>query len=222
MKKLVIAASVLACAAIVTATSVPSQNIVGYSKVDVTGDALNLVALNFQPGNNLVTELIGSQLPWKSTIYVWDKTTDGYRTYVKSGRSAPGAWPAAAYIDQGEAMWVQPFGAGTYTLSFLGEVKTTANSVAVAATSPFEMSGFYYPVNVAFGDTDLSAQLVYLSKVHFWNGTGYETYIRSGRAAPGAWNAAAQARVIGLNEGFWIETGNGGPMTWNESVPFTP
>ena len=94
MKKLIMTAAVVACAAIVSA-QVVSDNIVGYAKFTASEGAFTMAAINFEPSSPFVSDLIGNQLPLGSKIYKWDKATDGYVSYTKTGRSAPGAWPAA-------------------------------------------------------------------------------------------------------------------------------
>jgi len=60
MKKLVMTVAVLACAAsVVSAQTVTSANMVGYAKVNAVGGELTLVALNFEPSTNLVSEIVG-------------------------------------------------------------------------------------------------------------------------------------------------------------------
>lgn len=223
MKKLIMTAAVLACAAsIVSAQTVSSANMVGYNKSTIVGGQLTIVAFNFTDSSGLVSELIGDQLPFQSKLYVWDKDSDSYRAYTKGGRFAPGVWPADAYIENGEAVWVEaPVGSGTNELVFSGEVlMEETNTVTIATPGDFEMTGFYYPVDIAFGDTDLANQLPFQSKVHFWNGTGYDSYTKSGRFPPGVWSTEAQAKVIPNNGGFWIEST--GTVNWVESRPFNP
>ena len=227
MKKLVMTVAVLACAAsIVSAQTVTSANMVGYTKVTAIGGELVLVALNFEPVTNLVTEIIGEQLPFQSNLYVWDQSTDSYRSYSKSGRAAPGSWPSTATLSLGEAVWIEaPAGSGTNEVIFSGEVLLAeTNSLVVATPTPFEMVGFSYPVDIAFGDTALSEQLPFQSSIYFWDAAipGYVPYTKSGRAAPGTWSAEAQATIIPASGGFWLESGDGNSVLWEEPRPFTP
>ena len=227
MKKLVMTVAVLACAAsVVSAQTVTSANMVGYTKVSAVGGELSLVALNFTPSTNLVTELFGDQLPWKSNLYVWDQATDTYRAYSKSGRAGPGTWPSEAYVNLGEALWIEtPAGSGTSEVIFSGEVLLAeTNTVIVATPTTFDMVGMSYPVDIAFGDTDLSEALPFQSSVTFWkdDGTGYQAFSKSGRAAPGTWSTEAKAKIIPASGGFWVESGSGSSVLWEEARPFTP
>jgi hypothetical protein len=83
-----------------------SANIVGYAKVTATGGELSLVALNFTPSSTAVSDLIGDQLPSGSTLHIWDKSSQSYTTYNKSGR---GGWGTAANVVVGPStgFWVQ-------------------------------------------------------------------------------------------------------------------
>jgi hypothetical protein len=84
------------------------------------------------------------------------------------------------------------------------------------------MTGLYYPVEVAFGDTDLAAQLPYQSKFIVWSGSNYVSFARTGRAAPGTWTTEALSTLIEPAEGFWIQSGTGSSVLWQETRPFTP
>jgi hypothetical protein len=226
MKKLVMTAAMLACAAsVVTAQTVTSANIVGYTKISAVGGELTLVALNFEPATNLVTELIGEQLPFQSKLYVWDKASAGYRPYTKAGRSSPGAWPATAYIDNGEAFFIEAGGVAgeTNEVILAGEVLLSeTNSVVLASATEYDATGFYYPVDIPFGNTALADALPWQSTLYLWNGGGYTPYTKAGRSAPGVWSAAAQAEVLPAAGGFWIQSGDANPVVWDEPRPFTP
>jgi hypothetical protein len=70
MKKLVLITAVIACAAMVMAQTVTSQNIVGYSKE--ANDSLQINAAQFWVGaGNTTTEVYGDQLPVGSKVYVY-------------------------------------------------------------------------------------------------------------------------------------------------------
>ena len=224
MKKLIMTAAVVACAAsIVSAQTVTSQNIVGYTKFTAVEGEFTMVGLNFEPASPYITDLIGNQLPLNSKIFKWDKATDGYVSYTKSGRAAPGAWPGTATLELGDAFWVEvPVGGGSHEVILPGEVNLAATTeVTIATPTPYEMVSLSYPVTIAFGDTDLSAQLGLNSKIYLWTGSGYVSYTKSGRAAPGVWSAEAQAVVIGPSTSFWIESG-AGTVNWSETRPFNP
>lgn len=216
MKKLVMTAAVLATAAsVVTAQTVTSANMVGYTKVNAIKGQLTLVALNFEPSTNLVALLIGDQLPTGSFLHIWKKDTGAYLSVTKATR---GGWGTTATINMGDAFWIQvpataPLVTNTVILS--GEVLQAATNT-LAIGGPIDATGYYYPVDTLWGDTDLSVQLPNGSFLHVWNGTGYDSYTKATR---GGWGAGATVN-IGAAQGFWVQSA--APLNWSESRPFTP
>ena len=210
MKKLVMTVAVLACAAsIVSAQTVTSANMVGYAKVQAVGGELTLVALNFETGGLTVDEILGSQLPDLSVVNLWDKSTGAYVTCTK-GRAGFNPNPV---VELGDAFWIKAAGTGTNEIILSGEVlQSDTNSVVVDAG--LDASGYYYPVDTLWEDTDLATQAPDLSVLNVWNGTGYDTYTK-GRAG---WGAAGV--TISVKDGFWLKVPS--TFTWNEERPFTP
>ena len=190
-----------------------SDNIVGYAKVTINSGELALVALNFETSTALVSDIIGDQLPTGSKIFKWNKDTGNYTTINKTGR---GGWGSNT-LDLGQAFWISPGGtAGTpYEVILNGDVKTDA-SISSVINSGIEATGLFFPVEVTFGSTDLSAQLAVGSKIHIWDQAEqkYSTYSKTGR---GGWGSAASV-VVGPTTGFWVQSGS--DVNWTESRPF--
>lgn len=205
MKKLVMTAAVLACAAsVVTAQTVTSANMVGYAKVTAVGGQLTLVALNFETGGLTVNELFGS-LPTGSVINLWDK---GANAYVTSNKGRAGFSPNPV-VTLGSALWVKAAGTATNQIILSGEVLLSeTNTVAVTG---LDASGYFYPVETLWGDTDLAVQAPAGSVLNVWNGVGYSTY-NKGRAG---WSGNP---AIGVAQGFWLSVPSS--ITWKEIRPF--
>lgn len=211
MKKLVMTAAVLACAAsVVTAQTVTSANMVGYTKVQAIGGQLTLVSLNFAEQDVPVVNLIGDQLPSGSVLFVWDKTTQAYTGYTKAAR---GGWPVGSSISSGEAFWIQASGAATNQVILAGEVLLAATNT-VALPLGLTATGYYYPVETLWTDTDLSVQLPSGSVLFKWDGSQYDGYTK---AARGGWSTATGV-TVGPNEGFWVSTPSA--INWSEVRPF--
>jgi hypothetical protein len=216
MKKLLIAAALLACAGIVTA--VTSQNIVGYTKVTASDDALTLVALNFStPSSTNINTLIGDQLPADSRLHIWDKTSNTYNTVTYTETRAGASWPDVG-MDIGDAFWIEVApGGGTHEVTLSGEVK--GDDLSTTIGGPIDATGYFYPVDQTWGDTDLSAIMPADSRLHLWSGSNYVTYTKSETRAGAVWSAEALDEKIAPAEGFWVET----PATnWTEELPYTP
>ena len=215
MKKLVMTAVALTCAAsIASAQTVTSANMVGYAKVTAIKGQLTLTSLNFEPSSPLVADIIGTQLPVDSKLHIWNKGGGGYTTVPNNTR---GGWGNTATISLGEAFWIElPASAPQVTnvVIISGEVLLSeTNSVSIGG--PIDATGFYYPVDILWGDTDLATQLPIDSKLHVWNGAGYNTFPNNTR---GGWGAGNNV-LITPTTGFWVEA----PATsWDEVRPFTP
>jgi hypothetical protein len=209
MKKIGIIIAVVAFAAFAAQAQTTSANIVGYTKVSATGGQLSLVALNFTPSSTSVANLIGDQLPNGSTLHIWDKETGAYNSVTKATR---GGWGTVATIELGDAFWIEASGTDTYEILLSGEVNT-AETNTVVLSGGIDATGYYYPVETTWGNTDLSAALPNGSTVHFWNGSAYSSFTKATR---GGWGVGADT-VISATEGFWIQA----EATWNEARPFS-
>lgn len=207
MKKLLMTVAVLGCAAVVTAQTVTSQNIVGYTKVTVTAGSLELVALNFDTGGLTVGDLIGDQLPGSSVVHLWDKTS---RTYTTCNKGRAG-WDPNPVVNLGDALWLDA-GSGVNEVILSGEV-LLADTNTVAMVTGVDALGYYYPVEVLFSTSDLAGQAPGSSVLHVWNGLNYDTF-NKGRAG---WDGDP---TIGVADGFWLDTPS--DFTWTEERPFTP
>lgn len=214
MKKLLIATAAVACASVVMAQTVTSQNIVGYTKVTAPGGELTMAALNFDTGGATLQELIGTDLPNLSFIYVWDK---GAGSYVPASLNARGLWSPNLVLEMGDALWIEPSGAGSSELIFAGEVLSATNSWSIPAGAA--MTGYFYPVQKDLTTTQMADDVANLSFIYFWD-DGLQTYRPWSKNARGLWSGTGTS-VIDPRQGFWIDNA-GGPIVVDEPVPFTP
>lgn len=210
MKKLALAAAVVACASIVTAQTT-SQNTVGYTKVTANGGELTLVALNFDAPTTL-QDLIGDSVPGGSAVYKWDKQTS---SYVLSSLSGRGAWGPNLALDIGDAFFIEPAGVGSHDIIIPGEV--LAQNASIALASGVTATGYYFPVATPWQSTVMSGDLAGGAVLNVWNqGTqGYVQYSKSGR---GSWSGNP---TIAPAEAFFVENPVG-PIVVDETIPWTP
>ncbi|MCF7849568.1 MAG: hypothetical protein K9M45_12020 [Kiritimatiellales bacterium] len=215
MKKIIVSVVVLACVAAVSIAAVNSANIVGYAKLDAIGGQLTLVALNFDPGTNGVTlqDLIGLQVPDTSAIFVWDRDAGSYLPVSNKGRDL---WNPNHTVYAGDAFWIKAGGTGTNEVILSGEV-IISDTNTVALSSGIDATGFFFPVDISWTNTDLSALLPNLSTLFVWNGNGYDQW-NKGRDLWSPVPPATGIPTLGPTSGFWIKTPSAG--TWNESRPF--
>ena len=118
MKKLIMTAAVVACAAVVTAQTVTSANIVGYSKVAKPGSAdLNILGVTFVSQNNLLSELCpvdqfngALDVPGNADQLIIYTPGSGYATYAKYDASSyPGYEDQVGWQAAGTFGFGQPF-----------------------------------------------------------------------------------------------------------------
>jgi hypothetical protein len=206
MKKLIVVLVATFLVGAVSEAQTTSANLVGYSKVSVTGGQLSLVAVNFDTGGLTVNDMFGD-LPNLSTVYIWDKAAN---TYVSSTKGRAGFSPNPA-ISNGDAMWVLASGSAETDVIVAGEVNTASQTTNTL--NGLDAVGLGYPVAISFESTSLSSQAPNLSTLNVWNGSGYDTYTK-GRAG---WGASSVN--IGVSQGFWINTPS--EVEWVEDRPFT-
>jgi hypothetical protein len=207
MNKLLALLAIVAVATVTVQAQTTSANIVGYSKLSVTGGSLTLAALAFD-GLGTVEEIIGDQLGTGSKVFAWSDSA-----YVTVSKTRGGWSPANTNVLQnGVGFWILPGGSASSEIVISGEVLTsaTADSVSLAGGG-VELVGNPYPVSSAFQDMDLSTQLATGDKVFVWNGNGYDTISRT----RGGWDGNP---TIGIGEGFWVSPA--ATRTWEESRPF--
>ncbi|VGO16119.1 hypothetical protein PDESU_04709 [Pontiella desulfatans] len=214
MKKLVMAVAVLACASAVVAQTVTSANIVGYTKVNAVGGELSLVALNFETGGTTLQDMIGTDVPALSFVYLWDKDTSAYTSASLNTR---GSWTPNLTVDIGDAMWIQAAGAGTNELIFSGEV-LTSNSVW-ALPAGIVATGYSFPVEKDFKTTQAATDLAALSFLYMWD-EGTQSYAAWSKNTRGTWTGTGDP-IMDPKEGFWIDNA-GSAIVVDEPVPFTP
>jgi hypothetical protein len=219
MKKLMMTAAVVACAAAVTAQTVTSANIVGYAKATVPGPGFEIVAPQFNAGDAGGITLgdafsgmndLDEVLFWNGAGYDTFRYYAGYGWYYNNDID-----PADdVLVPEGQAIWAKS--AVGATLIMAGEVPTAAsvtNSVAVG----FNMIANPYPVEIALGDLDVS-QLTDVDEILVWNGTGYDIY----RYYAGyGWYFnndidPADTVKIGVGQGVWLKAAAAGEMVFDK------
>jgi len=216
MKKIIISFAVLAAVAAIAYGVVESANIVGYAKVKAIGGQLTLTALNFDPGTNGVTlqELIGTQLPNGSAIFVWDKNSG---TYLQPANLGRGTWNPNHKLFAGDAFWIKAAdGSGTNEVILSGEVITDSTNTA-AISAGIDATGYFFPVSISWTNTDLSKNLPNGSVLYIWNGSTYEQW-NKGRGNWIPMPPATGIPTIGPTTGFWISSPSAGK--WDEKRPF--
>jgi hypothetical protein len=216
MKKtlaLLVVVSVLAAAAY--AVDVRSINTAGYHS-HTANPGLTLVAptLDNMDGTTL-NEILGTQLPDPSTAFIWN---GGGWSAAAFSRGAWGAPSPSTTLARGGAIFIQNTTGSPVEFSFTGEVPEERNGggTTVVNVTGIDAVSYAYPASVTFVSTDIATSAPDNSKVHFWNGGGYDTAGKN----RGAWGAPADTKVLGIGEAFFVEVDGGGSVDWTEEQPY--
>lgn len=232
MKKIIAATAVLGFAAAVTAQTVTSANVVGYSKEATPAPgAFTIVSLNvlgeadtvdIQDAVANTDALNASQsLANADKIYVW--TGSGYNTYglfdnttetfwmdsLASGwNKASKAAPSAQDIVRGSSVWFET-GAGGSAADVMtaGEVPNDGVYDVTLAGS-FDLVAYPYAASINIMDLVVSngaasAVLADADKIYVWTGSGYNSY--------GLYDTGAET--------YWMDTLSSG---WNKASKAQP
>lgn len=223
MKKmmLVMAAGALFAASAVQsqADTVTSVNVVGYYSVTIPSNGVALVTPVLEDfGAGTVADLIGDQLPSGSSVYIWDRSLNGY---VSAGKTRSG-WTgtgAANVLLRGDAIWLVPPKDNTQrTVTFMGEVPGSYNlaeTTTVYSISGADAVGYAYPVDVLWTNTTLAQALPTGASLYTWD-TVSQGYLNFGKTRSG-WGTA-NALTIKAGQGFWVVTST--PIDWQEVAPY--
>jgi hypothetical protein len=222
MKKLVMAAVIVACAASMVSAQVYSANIVGYNK-DVGTTGLHISGYAFSSMDTSPQGVFGDQLPLGTKLYAFTgagydiseySSVFDYNTYTYVD-----AWdPNTLDLGGATGFWVELQSDATAILS--GEVEmadAVTNSLAVG----LQLLSNPYPVSSQVKDMGFDPTIG--DKIYAFTGSGYDiseyssvfdyntyTYVD-------AWDPAL---TIDVGEGFWYEAT--AEQTWVANRPFTP
>jgi hypothetical protein len=216
MKKLVLITAVIACAAMVMAQTVTSQNIVGYSKKAPAVDQFLMVSPQFLAdtgGGMTLGEAFGG-VSDQSVIFSWNGSAYTKYTYFSA---APGWFdnlftPSdGVLIGQGDAVWLKG-GSAAVDVIMAGEVPSAA-SITNNLVVGFNMIANPYPVALTLGDLP-AASISDQDVVFTWNGSAYTKYTYFS-AAPGWFDnlfTPSDSVAIPVGDGFWLDSGAGGTL----------
>ena len=217
MKKLITTVAVLGCAAVVTAQTVTSANMVGYAKNTQPAGGFSMVApaqFAGTAGGVTLDEAL-SGIVGGDKIYVFNGAAyDIYEYYAGYGWFDGLFDPAGdVVISEGTAIWVT--GAASAVTIMSGEVPSAA-SVTNAVVAGFNLISNPYPVALALDDIDLT-DFVGSEKVYVFNGAAYDIYEYYAGYGwfDGLFDPAGSVQVP-VGAGFWLSMSNAGSVVFNK------
>ena len=225
MKKMMslVALAVIGSVVAASAAEVLSANAVGYVKRAVPAGKLQIVSVPFvnmaneEDGTYMFGETqIAQDLPVKSTVMFWDAEKQVWGAGSK-GTKGGGAAQANHVLTVGEACFVTNNSDDALDVTAAGEVPDDAELPRAYANSSLGIMAYAYPVDIAFGDTELAGQLPAKSTVMFWD-TERQVWGAGSKGTKG-WGAAQANRVVEAGEGFFIKPAGEG--TWTAVKPYT-
>jgi hypothetical protein len=199
---------------------------VGYERFDWATGRLALARADFIPqdgsGRFTVTNLLGSQVPVGTVVYLFDRKDQVYRTESRASRS--GAWmPGTNAIPRGEGFWLRmPSTGSNATVYLMGEVPSaaTAPSTTVYDVRYLSLLGMPYPVAFAWTNSSLAGVLPYGSVLFRWNYSNQVYYPPYSKGLRSGWGSASNV-VVQPGEGFWVQCTGTGSVQWTTMKPYT-
>ncbi len=218
MKKLTMTTAIVACAAVVTAQTVTSANIVGYAKnVQPTGGFSMVAPAQFGGTSGGITLADAfSGLVGGEKVFVYNGTAyDIYDFYAGFGWfDAFFADASGVVLPEGSSVWLT--GAAAAETITAGEVPS-ADSVTNSCVAGFNLISNPYPVAITLGELDVSA-FAGGEKVFVFNGTAYDIYdYYAGFGWFDAFFGDASGVQIPVGKGFWLSMVGAGDLVFNKA-----
>jgi len=253
MRKVFVLASVLALAGSLSygqVTQVVSRNAVGYVRVDVPANGLNLAAIPFfevgDDGKHTVGEVMGGQLNGGFTfgsadnVLKWDKSNQAYIIFWKSTftgqwRQFPEGSETTNTLNPGEGFWISNIQSTSQVVYMMGEVPD-ANTIPsgdadVEGVAGLTMLSYAFPTEIALTSTTLEATATKgftfgsADNLLAWDVTNQAYVIYWISQFGGSWRkfpeGSSTTETLKPGQGLFYSRFSGGPFTWTESKPYT-
>lgn len=218
MKKLIMTVAVAACAAVVTAQTVTSANIVGYAKnTQPAGGFVMAAPAQFSGSAGGVTlDETFSGVVGGEQVFVYNGLAyDVYSYFAGYGWFDGGFNPAGStVIPEGAGVWLTGAPASETIMS--GEVPM-ADSVTNAVVAGFNLIANPYPVALKLDDIDLT-DFAGGEQVFVFNGLAYDVYSYFAGYGwfDGGFNPAGTVEIP-VGQGFWLSMVGAGDLVFNKA-----
>ena len=218
MKKLLMTVAVLGCVAtMVSAQTVTSANIVGYSKKAMPLNSIDIVSPQFLAGDagGISLDDAFGGMSDSTSIYAWDGGAYSLYTYYEGYGWFDPSFVAAGgvLIGQGDGVWLQ---SGTVAADVImsGEV-SLAGSITNTLIVGINMVANPYPVSMRLSEIP-EVSLSDGDVVYLWSGSYsvYTFYVGYGWFDPSF--VAADDVQVGVGQGFWLSSAAGGDLVFDK------
>lgn len=218
-KTLLLSAAAIAAGLLSASAQVYSVNVVGYVN-STYHEGFQVVANPLdKDGTNLLSSVIGSQLPVNSEIYIWNGTTYNGSTFTKNKAGTATNWSPDVAIPPGLGFWVGiPTGSGNVTNTFVGNVMqgNLTNSNVVGGSGGFSIVGSQVPQAGGL-TTTLKYNPQANDAVYTWANPGWTSYNYTKNKAGTSTNWDTEP-TIAVGQGFWLATQPGASWVRNFTV----
>ena len=231
-KTLLIAAAALAAGIISTqASSVYSQNIVGYVNTVLPGSGAYTMICNPLSGATNVDTAMPS-IQSGDVVYLWTGTDYASYTYIGAGVGDNGysfvdvnnAWVPSPVVVPGQGFFFSTGSGSTETNTFTGNVLST-NNVFLAGSGAYSMVGSSIPYAGAIDNTNINLPFSSGDVVYLWSGTDYASYTfigtgvgDNGYSFVDVNNAWVPSPTLTVGQGFFYSTGSGSSANWTQNI----
>lgn len=236
----------LSTAGVASAQVVYSSNVVGFQKVDVGGNNLEMSSTPFVGPNSTISNVFSGQLApgfvpnLADNLLKYDPVSQSYRTFFQD---LNGVWKDSTFtvannepVTPGEGFWIQNKQGNVKTVVLVGEVPTDA-TIDVPVTSGLQIIHNPYPADIPIQDADLeglaSAGVVasLADNIYVWDSaSGYYDlhYLKlnfinqttSWRKLPGDGSAEVDSDlVLSPGSAIWFNR-KAGNFTWTITKPY--
>ncbi len=214
------------------AETVNSANAVGMVKVTVPVGTLRMLSIPFEVDEPVnVTDLFGLSLPYGTTVFVWDSSSQGWNSEVfqqgflgQSDRWSPGT----TVYNRTMGLFIQipnDQSNDDYDIVFSGEVPGASNAPTTELNFQsgfFYLVGFHYPVEVEINSVNFGLTPNYGDTVHIWDPTlsggvgGYTSAVYQ-QGFLGQQDRWSENVVFSPGQGFFYESRGDNTWTTNSS-----
>ncbi len=231
MKKsiVLVSAFILVLGVAISHAEVRSKNAVGYVKVEIPGERLELVStpfVNLDQSAQTLDDIFGTDLPDNTVVFVFQQGP-GYTPYTYydgDGWLDDDFLPAGdTVLERGDAFWVDlPAGSTNQTIFVMGEVPgdDLAPTNTVVVPEGLRLFSFAYPAELSINDVRSGVNPLDLDEIHVWDAEGrrYHTFTFYDEDGWLDDDFLPVDIILQPGRGYWYESGSA--TVWEQVKPY--